>query len=40
MLRPSVSSDEITSTMPFFSSTPPSLRGRVTKGMSSMLAGG
>jgi hypothetical protein len=26
-LRPSVSSDEITSTMPFFSSTPPSLRG-------------
>jgi hypothetical protein len=40
MGRPSGSSEEITSTMPFFSSTPPSLFGRVTRGMSSTLAGG
>ena len=38
--RPFASSDEITSTMPFRSSTPPSLIGRVTNGMSSTLAGG
>jgi hypothetical protein len=40
ILRPSASSEEITSTMPLRSSTPPSLIGRVTKGMSSTLAGG
>ena len=39
-MRPSASSDEITSTMPLRSSTPPSLFGRVTHGMSSTLAGG
>jgi len=40
MTRPSASRLEITSTMPLRSSTPPSARGRVTKGMSSTLAGG
>ena len=40
ILRPLASSDEITSTMPLRSSTPPSPTGRVTKGMSSTLAGG
>jgi hypothetical protein len=40
MARPFASSDEITSTMPLRSRTPPSLIGRVTNGMSSTLAGG
>jgi hypothetical protein len=40
MTRPFASSDEITSTMPLRSRTPPSLIGRVTNGMSSTLAGG
>ena len=39
-MRPLASRLEITSTMPLCSSTPPSLTGRVTNGMSSTLAGG
>src|SRR3990172_4832746 len=40
MTRPSFSSEEITSTWPFWYSTPPSAIGRQTKGMSSTEGGG